>query len=182
MFVGYEEMPEKTQSTKMYLSKGKMSKTNTEGAVECFNSEDVGMMDEEGYIHVTGRLSRVLVRFDCKMAVEKIENKITNIEGVEECAMVSFDGDIPSYDIGVAFVKLDDSIENPEEFVNVIKSDIYENKTEVTEFERPDVIVPVKEIPYMSNGKVNYNYLKQQAKEIIASKKAEETTLKKEQK
>lgn len=162
MFKGYENLPEKTTQSKLYLKDGKMSKENN-GGIECFNSEDLGFLDEDGFLHITGRISRALIRFDFKLPLEKIEEKLGNISGIEDCAMVSLNGDSNSYDIGVAFVKLDEDIQDGQEFVDILQDDISQEKTSITQLERPDLIVPVAKIPYMTNSKVDYRKLKAMA-------------------
>ena len=93
LFIGYENMPERT----------KASFVTDENGSTWFDTNDVGYVDAEGFLFITGRLSRVIVRDDVKVILDSIENKLSLSKYVQGAGVIALKN-IP-YDTTVAFIK-----------------------------------------------------------------------------
>lgn len=148
-FIQYMGMEDKTLASKIILSDG----------TEWYDSTDLGYMDEDGFIYITGRTTRVVIKTDHKVSLDVVENKIKNIQGVVDVAVVPYlnnpeDGDT------IAFVVLNNEI-------NEISIDILkDSKYNLTVFELPVKLVVVEELPRMNNGKVDYRALEEKTRQI----------------
>ena len=66
LFLGYENMPERTRS----------SFVTDENGDRWFDTTDVGYIDDDGFLFITGRSSRIIIRYDQKVSLDKMESKI----------------------------------------------------------------------------------------------------------
>lgn len=128
----------------------------TLGGDKWFEMNDIGYMDENGFVHITGRISRVVVRCDCKISIDAIEEKIRQHLLVSECAVVVISEN--GADISYAFVTYRD-VPNYEKLMK----DIMEGPGLLSDLERPDYLVALDDMPYISSGKVDYVKLKEYA-------------------
>jgi len=113
-----------------------------------FDTNDLGYMNEDGFLFITGRTSRVLIKFDCKISLDKVEEKIRILDGVKECAIVLLKGDCDEKDVCVAYIEAKDAAKVNELFEN--------GKSNVSDLEMPTYIEYVEKIPVMPNGKIDY--------------------------
>lgn len=139
-FKEYENMPELTENAWLKLEDGSV----------WFNSNDLGYFDDNHFLYITGRLSRVAIRADFKISLDEIEKKLKNIPFVDDCAVI-----VPktggSMEEIVAFIKTEQTEGQLLEYIN---------KTSVlSKFDMPSKIILVSEIPYRSIGKVDYQAL-----------------------
>ena len=137
-FLYYEGMPEQTKSAKVTLSDG----------TKWFNSLDLGYMNEDGFLFITGRLSRVVIREDHKVSLDEVEQKIRSFSFVEDCATVISEqgGSVESF---VAYIVTSD-----EDAVSQLGA-----SGNLHEYETPSEFIVVKELPYKSQGKIDYQKL-----------------------
>ena len=143
-FQYYYNMPEATQNSEVDFNDGRY-----------FATKDVGYLSEDGFLHITGRKARVLVRFDTKISLDKLEAKVRALPFVKDCAAVA-------YDVGGSFEKLalyvepqGNALDLTSESFNALVSDL----NLFSDLEVPDV-VEIRPIPYMANSKVDYQALK----------------------
>ena len=150
LFVQYENMPEQTKES-FILIDGK----------EWFDTKDIGYIDDDGFLFITGRTSRVIIRFDVKVLLDKIESKIRMSQYVKEAGVVSVKGGV--YETPVAFITLNEEYKNTDVTPERIIDEIQQGINPLTEPEMVDVIYIVDSLPYRSSGKVDYRALEQQA-------------------
>lgn len=139
-FVRYLDMPERTAQAKIKLQDGS----------EWFNSTDMGYMDEDGFLYITGRTTRVVIKLDHKVSLDVIEEKMKEMPEIDEAAVVA-NG---SGEAVVAFVSCKKAI-NPETML----ADMSAGKTGLSIFEVPDRIELLSVLPRMNNGKIDYMLL-----------------------
>lgn len=142
MFLCYDNLPKETEESKICLKDGTV----------WFNTKDLGEMDEDGFLYILGRVSRVLVRFDMKIFIDRIEEKIKSHPDVQDCAVVARCKDVLEEE-PVAFLSLKESrVRNTEE----ILKEIQESENALSDLEYPVEIILLPKLPYMGNGKIDY--------------------------
>lgn len=154
LFVQYENMREQTQDS--FVSVGTGDKW--------FNTNDVGYIDDDGFLFITGRTSRIIIRFDMKVSLDKIESKIRESKYIKEVGVISLPN-IP-YDSTVAFVTLNDEVANNGITPETIIDDIQQSLNPLNEIEKVDKLIIVDKLPYRSSGKIDYLALEKQVEEI----------------
>lgn len=145
-FLYYDGNPELTEDVK---------KTHSDGTV-WIHSKDLGYMDEDGFVYIKGRLSRVITVGAFKISASQIEDVIQGHNAVCECVVVAMpdkeDGEVP-----IAFIVLDKSVSHTE-------SDCLEEIKVLCQQNLKKKAVPkqyhvLEEIPYTSNNKQDYRSL-----------------------
>ncbi len=140
-FLGYFNKPELTKDAIITLPDGS----------KWFDTKDLGYMDEDGYLFVTGREKRIIIRFDFKISLDAVEEKLKSLPFIDNAATIVKESGT-SLEEFVAFV-----IPN-ELFEGDLKQKIVDTKI-VSSLEMPNEYVIVDEIPFMTNGKVDYQKL-----------------------
>ena len=151
LFLEYEGMEFETKKSKVILSDG----------LEWFNSQDLGYTNNDGFQNITGRVSRVFIRRDCKFSIDGVEEKIKVHPAVKECGIVPINkGD--SDDLIFVFITLNDnySISGDD-----IIMELQNSSHSLTDFEIPTAINVIDEMPYLTSGKIDYLKLIELAKE-----------------
>ncbi len=146
-FLYYDNMPEETEKTKIVLSDG----------TEWYNSNDLGYMDEAGFLFITGRTNRVVIKSDHKVSMDVVETKIKAIEGIQDAAVVPYLNGTGDGDTVVFVVSNNSNITL--EFINSPPHDL-------TVFEKPAKLVIVNELPHMNNNKIDYRALEKEAEKL----------------
>jgi acyl-[acyl-carrier-protein]-phospholipid O-acyltransferase/long-chain-fatty-acid--[acyl-carrier-protein] ligase len=154
-FIAYENSPEKTQSSFITLEDGS----------KWFDTQDKGFIDEDGYVYITGRFSRSMVRFDCKVSLEIIEEKIKKHTDVRDCVMIALEEKNEENDIPVLFL---DTGGKKITFKEMVK-DLKRKGVEFSEYEIPEFIEKVK-MPYLSSQKPDIQKLTQYAQKKYIKK------------
>lgn len=153
LFLYYDQAPEQTKNAFVTLEDGS----------EWFDTNDLGYIDEDGFLFITGRTSRVLIRFDCKISIDSVERKICSNSKIKDCAIIPIVEDYLN-GTSVAFVTLTDETELiPSDEISRI---IQEGPNPLSELELPTRFVRLESIPYMNNGKVDYMKLTEISKTI----------------
>ncbi len=137
-FMCYMGMPEKTAASKVILPDG----------TQWYDSTDLGYMDEDGFLYITGRTTRVVIKTDHKISMDVIEEKIKGLDCIRDAAVVPLcaEGDV------VAFVECNDVSIRVEALMERLKSE----KSGLSIFEIPASVEIGTELPRMNNGKVDY--------------------------
>lgn len=149
MFLCYDKMPDETAKTKITLSDG----------TEWYNSNDLGYMDEDGFVFITGRINRVVIKSDHKVSMDVVEAKIKAIEGIQDAAVVTYTNGTEDGDTIVFAILESKKAEMSLDIIN-------DPKHGLTVFETPVKLVIVDELPRMNNGKVDYQTLEKEAEKI----------------
>lgn len=141
-FLEYENLIDKTKDAYILLSDG-----------SCwFNSCDLGYMDEAGYLYITGRTTRVVIKSDFKISLDEIERKIRALSFVSDCATIVSE-----------YGGSDEQITALIESENTIEKDIQDmirSANILSEYEMPSQFLIIEKIPYKTNGKIDYEKLK----------------------
>ena len=147
LFVGYENMPEKTAESFVRIGEGE----------PWFDTNDVGYMDEDGYLYITGRTSRIIIRQDMKVSLDKVENKLRASTFIKEVGVIAKkDGDTESV---VAFVTIKDEYTAADISSEQIIGEIQKSKNPLNDREVVDKLLIVDSLPYRSSGKIDYKSL-----------------------
>ena len=154
-FLYYYNLPEETENAFKEFN-----------GVRYFDTKDLGYLNDEGFLFITGRTTRVIIKYDTKVALDEIEQKVRTLPFVKNCAAVVIDS-------GGSFEKLALFVE-PVDGALDLTSDEFMNKVNdaqlLSEIEMPDKVV-ISSIPYMANSKVDYQELKTRAEGVTRERK-----------
>lgn len=120
-----------------------------------YRTGDMGYVDEEGYIYLTGRADDLIVRGGENISPEEVENALYTHPKIEEAAVIG----VPDPDWGqqpraiVVFKKGETA--SPEEIIEFCRA-------RLAGFKRPRSVVFVDELPKTSTGKVLRRTLREQ--------------------
>ena len=153
LFSMYENMEEETRKS-FILS---------EQSEKWFNTHDIGYLDDDGFLFITGRTSRIIIRFDVKVSLDKIESKIRESKYVKEVGVIAIN-DVP-YDSPLAFVTFNDEYITENILPEKILDDIQTGPNPLNELEMVKSVLIVNSIPYRSAGKIDYRALEKMAEE-----------------
>lgn len=123
---------------------------------------DIGYIDEEGFVSLSGRARRVIVRRGFKISAYTIEDKLCEHAQVKECVAVEVD-DKDEEHVPMAFIVLQDNVTKED----AMKSILEKCKEELKEYEIPKYFKCVERLPYTQNGKYDFRLLEQMGKEYI---------------
>ncbi|MBN9254958.1 MULTISPECIES: malonyl-CoA synthase [unclassified Mesorhizobium] len=145
VFKGYWRMPDKTQSE--FRADG------------YFITGDIGYMDDDGYVFVSGRSKDLVITGGYNVYPKEIESEIDSIEGVEESAVVG----LPHADFGeavTAVVILKDG-------VALTEADIMSRLDPVlAKYKLPKRILFEASLPRNTMGKVLKNEIRKQHEDL----------------
>lgn len=153
VFVEYLNNPEETKKVKQLHEDGK----------EWIHTGDLGKVDEEGYVFITGRSKRLIKRSAFKIAPDTIETLIQSIAEVKDCVVVGVP-DSEEKEVPMAFIEVYDEFKNS---LDIIKDKIFiKCQEELPDYEHPKYIKEIEKIPY-HNGKKAFKKLEEQGRQII---------------
>ena len=155
LFLQYENMPEATKAAFIY------DNDNT----KWFDTNDLGYIDDDGFLFITGRTSRVIIRFDCKISLDVIENKIRASKYVKEIGVIAVKSKGDEIIIGFAILK--DEYSRLSSCPISIIDDVQSSRNPLNDLEKVNKLIIVDSMPYLSNGKIDYRALEKQAEEMI---------------
>lgn len=156
MFIEYENNPVETNNVKQLHSDGKI----------WLHTGDLGYIDEEGYLTLSGRARRVIVRLAFKISAYTIEDKICEHPAVKECVAVGVKDEVEEQ-TPMAFIVLKDEFKDNKE---IIENDIFKKcNSELKGYEIPKYFKIVDSLPYTKNGKYNFMLLEQIGNEYVDS-------------
>ena len=147
-FLYYDGLPTQTENARVTLVDG----------TRWFNSYDLGYMDEDGFLFITGRMSRVVIREDHKISLDEVEQKIRDFPFVTDCATVVSEqgGSVEEF---VAFI-----VSNSKDAVLKIKE-----SHSLHEYETPSAFIVVDSLPYKTQGKIDYQLLQKNYQQQFGS-------------
>lgn len=132
----------------------------TEDGTVWFDTQDMGELDKNGILTITGRFSRSMIRHDCKISLDVVEGKFRSHPKVKDCIMVALDRQDNENDLPVLYLAVTDSISFEQ-----ILDDLLKAKIEIGMFERPEYIEICEELPYLNSGKADIQTLTKMARE-----------------
>lgn len=167
VFKEYYKNPEKTAESK-FMYKGK----------EYFETGTRGILHEDGYFELTGRDSRFyIIKTLNKVYCDRVQNIITGIDIVSECAVVK----VPDKDmlyVNKAYIVLKPGVEQNEdvkEYIKecckgVIKMAGTQDEAQLKSYEIPVYIEFVDELPRKKSEKIDYDFLEKDAEKKLVKK------------
>ena len=144
MFLEYANNKDDTSLVKQTHSDGKV----------WLHTGDLGYIDNDGFVHLEGRMRRVIVRGGFRISAYTIEDKITEHKSVKECVAVEVE-DLLEEHVPMAFVVLVEGADQSE----IKKQLLKKCKNELKEYEIPKYFEFVTELPYTQNGKYDFRKL-----------------------
>ncbi|MHA1716267.1 MAG: class I adenylate-forming enzyme family protein, partial [Promethearchaeota archaeon] len=171
VMIGYYNEPEKTAAV-----------TSSLGGLR---TGDVGIMDEEGYLVISGRIKNIIIRGGNNLYPILIESRIMQFlaDKVETIAIVGVTDEMYGEEVAVV-VKTRDGVEmTPQEFIDMCYENSILDKPLLSHEEVPRyAFINEIEIPVSGRNKVLKNVLKERVEEHIklkGIKKMKPTALKK---
>jgi len=160
-FLGYENNPEAEEKCVFIDKDGE----------KWFDTKDLGSFDDDKYLHIFDRESRSIIRFDFKVALATIENKIIKNEKIKEAIAVKVEVNTPfgveqAPYVFAVLTNQNDTIDS-----NRLISEIQDSDYPLSMLETPVNIEFIREdqIPY-KNNKINYIKLQEIAQNLINTK------------
>lgn len=161
-----------TGPTKMlgYLNnteeESKVIKLHSDGK-EWIHSEDVGMIDEDGFLYFKGRYKRMFTHGGFKLYPTYIEGIILEHPSIDNCCVISIPDQIFGFSPEAHIVVKKDRVKE----LKKLKLELIELcKDKLPEYSQPEDFIFEEELPLTSVGKVDYKKL-----EKIRIKKLEES-------
>ncbi|MGC1374505.1 MAG: class I adenylate-forming enzyme family protein [Candidatus Sulfotelmatobacter sp.] len=130
-------------------------------ASEWFATGDIGHLDENGTLCITGRKKDLIIRGGVNISPAAIEEALTQVEGVAEVAVVSIPHELYGEDI-VAVLKLNSGLA----LESMLDSLIAHAKRHLAQHQLPARYITIDEFPRTANGKVQ----KSRLRELLAEK------------
>lgn len=155
LFLYYEGNNDDNDSVKKIHSDGKV----------WLHTGDLGIVDNEGYVFLKGRLRRVITRFGFKISAYTIEDKISEHPAVKECVAVEVN-DKEEEHVPMVFILLN---EGHKDESAIIESILKKCEKELKAHEIPKHIKIVSELPYTQNGKYDFRALEKIGNEYVDS-------------
>lgn len=138
-----------------------VKKVHSDGRI-WLHTGDIGYVDEEGFVVLSGRARRVIVRQGFKISAYTIEDKVCEHSFVKECVAVEVKDEVEEH-VPMAFVVLQGDVSKEE----AIQSITEKCKTELKEYEVPKYFRCVDSLPYTQNGKYDFRLLEQMGNEYV---------------
>ena len=154
VFVEYLNNPEETSKIKQ-IHDGE----------EWIHTGDIGRVDEEGYVFISGRSKRLIKRMAFKISPDTIESVIMTIPEVKDCVVVGVPDEVET-EVPMAFIELNN--EYNEMYKEIEAKILIKCQEELPDYEIPKHIQHISEIPYQ-NGKKAFRILQDYGTSIIKS-------------
>ncbi len=123
----------------------------------CLRSGDIGKLDADGYLSITGRLKDVIIRGGENISPGSIESVLSSHRSIKECVVVG-QADQDLGEVPVAFVVLNEAQRFEE---SALKNEIEEKLSRI---HVPKYIFEVSSFPVNSIGKIDRKALKAQVR------------------
>ncbi len=154
MFSEYSNNPDETKRVKRLHDDGKY----------WVHTGDLGIMDEDGYITLSGRIARVIIRQAFKISPLNIEAVITAHPAVKECIAVGVSDKEESF-VPMSFYTLKDDIIYNEDQVH--KEILSLCISELKSYQVPKYFRQVEELPLTDNNKYDFKRLEAIAEQYV---------------
>lgn len=159
VFVEYLNNKEETQRIKQIHNDG----------LEWIHTGDLGYIDEDGYVYITGRAKRLIKREAFKIAPDTIENIIMKLEEVKDCVVVGVpDVNHDESSVPMAFVEMAQDLQISNE--DIVKLILEKCSSELPDYEMPEYIQIIDKIPY-KNTKHDFKQLESLGQEYVMNNK-----------
>lgn len=143
---GYYKRPEETKKT-----------VDPEGWL---HTGDIGYMDENGYLHVTGRLKEMIIRGGENISPAEIESCISELPEVNEVKVVGIPAKVLQEEIAACIIPKEGAVIEAEAVRTYVKS-------RLSDYKVPKYVLVFESFPTNASGKVVLRDLRVQAGEMI---------------
>ncbi|HEX4245107.1 MAG TPA: AMP-binding protein, partial [Acidimicrobiales bacterium] len=126
-----------------------------------FRSGDLGVLDEHGWLTITGRLKELIIRGGENISSAEVEQALELHPGISQAVVVGRPDDRLGEQV-VAFVV------GPSE-IDVAECRRWFAEQGVARFKTPEVVVPVGEVPLLAAGKPDRTALKARAAALVVA-------------
>ncbi|MFZ0761252.1 MAG: class I adenylate-forming enzyme family protein [Candidatus Sulfotelmatobacter sp.] len=126
-----------------------------------FPTGDVGRLDDQGSLFITGRKKDLIIRGGVNISPAAIEEVLMRIDGIAEVAVVSIPHELYGEDI-VAVLKLEERVEL-ESMLDLV---VTHARANLAQHQQPARYLAIDELPRTANGKVQ----KARLRELVAQK------------
>jgi long-chain acyl-CoA synthetase len=126
-----------------------------------FATGDVGRIDEQGSLFITGRKKDLIIRGGVNISPAAIEETLMQVSGISDVAVVSIPHELYGEDI-VAVLKMEPGLE----LNSILDRVIAYAKQNLAQHQQPARYVTIDELPITANGKVQ----KGRIRELVAEK------------
>jgi len=148
VFFGYEEDPE----------------ANAEAFRDgWFRTGDIGRLDSDGNLFLTGRLKELINRGGEKINMQEVDDAIQSIEGIHQAACFAIPHPTLGEDIAAAIVSMPEANFS----IETVRKELHE---QLSGFKIPRKIIIMDELPRNAVGKINRKVLRDQAMQRLATK------------
>ncbi|MGV1003779.1 MAG: AMP-binding protein [Candidatus Nanopelagicales bacterium] len=127
-------------------------------------SGDLGVMDADGFVRVTGRTKDIIIRGGMNISARELEDHLVSHPALTHSAVVGFPDERLGERVGVFVVTRDG---HPEPTVEELRT--YLTGHGVAIQKTPEQVVAVDELPMTATGKVQKHLLRKQAAELTTS-------------
>mmetsp|Transcript_9660 Transcript_9660/g.9460 ORF Transcript_9660/g.9460 Transcript_9660/m.9460 type:complete len:452 (-) Transcript_9660:35-1390(-) len=122
---------------------------------------DQGIMDEEGYLEIVGRVKDLIIRGGENVTPKEIENILLEHPEVQDCQVIGVHDEVMGEEI-MACIQMD----NPNHVLS--RTDVYEFlHGHIAHFKIPKYVRIVKEFPLTVTGKIKKNVMRDEANKIL---------------
>ncbi len=143
---GYYKMPEATAKT-----------IDEDGWL---HSGDLGFMDEDGYLSITGRLKDMIIRGGENIYPREIEEFLYNLDGVQDVQVVGVPSQKYGEEVGAFIILKEGYNYEPEDIRDYCRG-------EIARYKMPKHVALVDEYPMTASGKVQKFKLREMAAEMF---------------
>ncbi|AWP38218.1 acetate--CoA ligase [Heyndrickxia coagulans] len=123
----------------------------------CYYASDLAMIDEDGYVWVTGRSDDAFNVAGHRLSTMEMESAVLETPGVSETAVIGVPDEIKG-EVPVCFVRLSDGTEESEELKEAIKARIVD---QIGKIAVPKAILFTDTLPKTVSGKIMRRLLKE---------------------
>ena len=122
---------------------------------------DLGIIDEEGYLEIVGRVKDVIIRGGENIFPKEIENALLTHPNVQDVQVIGVDDSITGEEVMACII-----LEDPDQILS--RTDVYEYlHGHLAYFKIPTYVKIVEEFPLTATGKVKKNVMRDEANKIL---------------
>lgn len=129
-------------------------------------SGDLGVMDVDGFVRVTGRVKDIIIRGGMNISAREIEDHLVSHPALSDSAVVGFPDDRLGERVGVFVVTREGQ---PEPTVEDLRT--YLTGHGVAIQKTPEHVIAIDELPMTATGKVQKHVLRQKAADLTKTEK-----------
>lgn len=126
---------------------------------------DLGLIDNQGFLHLKGRIKEIIIRGGLHVYPEEVELLLAQLPWVSSVSVVG----IPDSVLGertCACIVLNDDAPAPEDLLTAVRQTVTQR---LADYKLPDAVLRVAELPRTASGKVLRGVLRQDAIARIAA-------------